>query len=98
MMNISFKSQPDNLEKQVNQLMRENYSKIEKDIVDNCINKIDNQYNSEFNYRLKKVEHTPGNKDLVSILSTLKNAYKQSGLNKDVECIDNQIKKLDVQA
>ena len=52
-MKISFKSQPDNLEK---------------------------------------------HKDLVSILSSLKEAYQQSGLNKDVECIDNQIKKLDVRA
>lgn len=98
MMNISFKSQPDNLEKHVNQLMRENYSKIEKDIVDNCIKKVDNQYNSEFNYKIKKVEHYPSDKDLVTILSSLKDAYKQCGLNKDVDCINNQIKKLDVQA
>ena len=97
-MKISFKSQPDNLEKHVNQLMRENYAKIEKDIVNDCINKIDSRYNSEFNYKLKQVEFSPSDKDLVSILGSLKEAYQQSGLNKDVECIDNQIKKLDVQA
>ena len=97
-MKISFKSQPDNLEKHVNQLMRENYAKIEKDIVNDCINKIDSRYSDEFDYNLKRVEFSPNDKDLVSILSSLKEAYQQSGLNKDVECIDNQIKKLDVQA
>mgnify|MGYP000260072776 FL=1 len=97
-MKISFKSQPDNLEKHVNQLMRENYAKIEKDIVNDCINKIDSRYNDEFNYNLRRVEFSPSDKDLVWILASLKEAYQQSGLNKDVECIDNQIKKLDVQA
>lgn len=97
-MKISFKSQPDNLEKHVNQLMRENYFKIEKDVINRCCENIDNKYKSEFDFKLKEVENSPSNKDLVTILSSLKDAYSQSGLNKDAECIDNQIKKLDIQA
>lgn len=97
-MKISFKSQPDNLEKHVNQLMRENYSSLENNIINNCSKNIENKYKSEFDFKLRKVENMPGNKDLVSILGSLKEAYQQSGLNKDVECIDNQIKKLDLQA
>lgn len=97
-MKISFKTQPDILKNQVQQLMRENYSQMEQDLVDKCTKKVDEKYNSDFYYELRKVEYHPGDKDLVSILSTLKDAYKQSGLTKDVECIDNQIKKLDTKA
>ena len=97
-MNISFKSQPDNLKNQVQQLMRENYSQMENEIVTKCSQKIDEKYKSNFDFKLRRIEHSPNNKDLVAILTSLKDAYKQSGLNKDVECISNQIKALDVQA
>lgn len=88
-MKISFKTQPDILKNQVQQLMRENYSQMEQDLVDKCTKKVDEKYKSDFNYKLKKVEYCPSDKDLISILSSLKDAYKQSGLTKDVECIDN---------
>lgn len=97
-MKVTFKSRSDNLEKHVNQIMRENYSALENEIINNCSKKIEDKYYSEFTYKLKEVENSTGNKDLVTILDCLKDAYSQSGMNKDVECIDNQIKKLDVQA
>lgn len=95
-MKITFKSHPSNLESQVKQLMRENYSTLENDVINNCCKSIEDKYKSEFNYELKKVEFSPSNKDLLAILNCLKQAYLQSGMQNDVECIDNQIKKLDV--
>lgn len=95
-MKISFKSYPNNLDKHVNQIMRENYAALENDIINDCSKNIENKYRSDFDYELRQVENRPGDKDLVSILVSLKDAYSQSGRQKDVECIDNQIKKLDV--
>lgn len=97
-MQISFKSQADNLEKHVKQVMRENYASMENEVVNNCAKNIDEKYRSEFVYKLKKVENNPSNKDLATILKTLKDSYSQAGMTKDSEVLEKQIEKLDVQA
>lgn len=97
-MQISCKAQPDNLEKHIKQVMRENYASMENEVVNKCSKNIEDKYRSEFQYKLKKVENNPSNKDIAAILSSLKEAYSQSGLKTDSEILDKQLQKLDIQA
>lgn len=88
----------DPIERQVTQVMRENYAQIESDVMQNCRTKINNEFYDEFIHQAKVQKNNVDDTDLKTILTVIKNAYLKAGMNKDAIAIDSQIARLDVKA
>lgn len=92
---ITFKSSPDTLSLQVQQVMRENRKAYEQEIVDNCTKRIEDKYLQDFNIKIKDAENNLSKKDFLNILNTIKSAYADAGRSEDSKVIAEQIKRLD---
>ena len=88
----------DPIERQVMQVMRENYAQIEGDVLQSCRTKINNEFYDEFIHQAKVQKNNVDNVDLKTILTVIKDAYLNAGMNKDAIAIDSQIARLDVKA
>ncbi len=86
----------DSIERQIKQVMRENYASMEKDVYNNCRKKINDEFYDKFVSQTKLQRSKIGDDDLKILLSTLKKSYESSGMINDAKAIEAQIAKLDV--
>ena len=86
----------DNIERQVKQVMRENYASMEKDVYNNCRKRINDEFYDKFISKAKAQRSQIGDDDLKILLSTLKKSYENSGMHKDAKVLEAQISKLDI--
>lgn len=86
----------DSIERQIKQVMRENYASMEKDVYNNCRKKINDEFYDKFVSQTRLQRSQIGDDDLKILLSTLKKSYKSSGMLDDAKAIEAQIAKLDV--
>lgn len=86
----------DSIERQIKQVMRENYASMEKDVYNNCRKKINDEFYDKFVSQTKLQRSQIGDDDLKILLSTLKKSYESSGMLNDAKAIEAQIAKLDV--
>lgn len=86
----------DSIERQIKQVMRENYASMEKDVYNNCRKKINDEFYDKFVSQTKLQRSQIGDDDLKILLSTLKKSYESSGMINDAKAIEAQIAKLDV--
>lgn len=98
MINLSFKAYPDIMENQIKQVMRENYASMEGDIVKDCTDKVNQDFRPVFNRQAAKLKNGIGQNDLKILLTTLKDAYNHAGMVNDSSVIEQQLKRLDVEA
>lgn len=94
MQNLSI--QQDSIERQVKQVMRENYASMENDVYNSCRKKINDEFYDKFISQAKAQRSQIGDDDLKILLSTLKKSYESSGMHKDAKALEVQISKLDV--
>ena len=97
-MNLSFNAYPDIMENQIKQVMRENYASMEADIIKDCTDKVSQDFRPVFNRQAAKLKTGIGQNDLKTILTTLKDAYNKAGMTKDSSVLEQQLKRLDVEA
>lgn len=96
---VSFTAaQPDTIKYQVKQVMRDEQKSYEKQIFDICTKKIEDKYLDEFNLRITQAQNNLTQKDKITVLSLLRDAYKDAGMNKEAEVMAAQIGKLNVEA
>ena len=86
----------DSIERQVKQVMRENYASMENDVYNSCRKKINDEFYDKFISQAKAQRSQIGDDDLKILLSTLKKSYESSGMLNDARAIEAQISKLDV--
>ncbi len=86
----------DNIERQIKQVMRENYASMEKDVYNNCRKRINDEFYDKFISQARAQRSQIGDDDLKILLSTLKKSYENSGMHKDAKALEAQIAKLDV--
>ena len=86
----------DSIERQVKQVMRENYASMENDVYNNCRKRINDEFYDKFISQAKAQRSHIGDDDLKILLSTLKKSYESSGMHKDAKALEAQISKLDV--
>lgn len=86
----------DSIERQVKQVMRENYASMETDVYNSCRKKIKDEFYDKFISQAKAQRSQIGDDDLKILLSTLKKSYESSGMHKDAKVLEAQISKLDV--
>ena len=86
----------DSIERQIKQVMRENYASMEKDVYNNCRKRINDEFYDKFISKAKAQRSQIGDDDLKILLSTLKKSYESSGMHKDAKALEAQISKLDV--
>lgn len=86
----------DSIERQVKQVMRENYASMERDVYNNCRKKINDDFYDKFVSQTKLQRSQIGNDDLKILLSALKKSYESSRMLDDAKAIEAQIAKLDV--
>ncbi len=86
----------DSIERQVKQVMRENYASMENDVYNSCRKKINDEFYDKFISQTKAHRSQIGDDDLKILLSTLKKSYESSGMLNDARAIEAQISKLDV--
>lgn len=86
----------DSIERQVKQVMRENYASLENDVYNSCRKKIKDEFYGKFISKAKAQRSQIGDDDLKILLSTLKKSYENSGMINDARAIEAQIAKLDV--
>ena len=86
----------DSIERQVKQVMRENYASMENDVYNSCRKKINDEFYDKFISQAKAQRSQIGDDDLKILLSTLKKSYESSGMINDAKAIEAQISKLDV--
>ena len=86
----------DSIERQIKQVMRENYASMEKDVYNNCRKRINDEFYDKFISKAKAQRSQIGDDDLKILLSTLKKSYESSGMHKDAKVLEAQISKLDV--
>lgn len=86
----------DSIERQVKQVMRENYASMENDVYNSCRKKINDEFYDKFISQAKAQRSQIGDDDLKILLSTLKKSYESSGMINDAKAIEAQIAKLDV--
>ena len=86
----------DSIERQIKQVMRENYASMEKDVYNNCRKKINDDFYDKFVSQTRLQRSQIGDDDLKILLSTLKKSYESSGMINDAKAIEAQIAKLDV--
>lgn len=91
-MKISFMGGYDNLETQIKQVMRENYNDMEKQAVNNCSLKINNEFKDDF---VRQIDYKENNMK-IPVLKSLRDAYKNADMNEQASAIDNQLQKLNV--
>lgn len=94
-MKISFRGQ-DDVERQVKQVMRENYTSMEDEVLKNCRAKIDKEFRGDFAHKMQTQRSEIGNQDAVNMLTILKDAYKGAGMQQDAQALSAQISRLDV--
>ena len=58
---------------------------------------VNENFKSGFNRQIGKLQAETGKNDLKNILSTLKDAYQNAGLQRDSEVLEKQIRKLDLE-
>lgn len=86
----------DSIERQIKQVMRENYASMEKDVYNNCRKKINDDFYDKFVSQTRLQRSQIGDDDLKILLSTLKKSYESSRMLDDAKAIEAQIAKLDV--
>ncbi len=86
----------DSIERQIKQVMRENYASMEKDVYNNCRKKINDDFYDKFVSQTRLQRSQIGDDDLKILLSTLKKSYESSRMLDDAKAIEVQIAKLDV--
>lgn len=97
MLNVSFKSYPENLDTLIKNKMRENYASLESEVLQKATEEVNNKFKPVFNRQIGKLQAETGKNDLKNILSTLKDAYQNAGLQRDSEVLEKQIRKLDLE-
>lgn len=86
----------DSIERQIKQVMRENYASMEKDVYNNCRKRINDEFYDKFISQARAQRSQIGDDDLKILLSTLKKSYENSGMHKDAKALEAQISKLDI--
>lgn len=86
----------DSIERQIKQVMRENYASMEKDVYNNCRKRINDEFYDKFISQARAQRSPIGDDDLKILLSTLKKSYENSGMHKDAKALEAQISKLDI--
>lgn len=85
---ISFKKNQENyIERQVKQILYENFDDINKQTVKKSQREIEDIYLPKFKEELQKEKGNISKQDLKNFMSTLSSIYKKSGLDKDAEIL-----------
>ena len=98
MLNTSFNPYQNIMDVQIKQVMRENFNSFETEAIKKCSEEVNNSFRPRFNREIAKLQTQTNKNDLINLLTTLKNAYSDAGLQKDSDVLGMQIKKLDVEA
>lgn len=79
------------LNRQVKQIMRENFAHMQESITENARKQINNEFTDKFEKEIKKSQNLPVQQDTKLILNELKTAYRNAALQWDVDAIDRYL-------
>lgn len=79
------------LNRQVKQIMRENFADMQNSIIENARKQINNEFKDKFEKEIKKSQNIPIQQDTKLILNELKTAYRNAALQWDVDAIDRYL-------
>ena len=79
------------LNRQVKQLMRENFADMQNSIIENARKQTNNEFKDKFEKEIKKSQNIPIQQDTKLILNELKTAYRNAALQWDVDAIDRYL-------
>lgn len=79
------------LNRQVKQIMRENFADMQNSIIENARKQINNEFTDKFEKEIKKSQNIPIQQDTKLILNELKTAYRNAALQWDVDAIDRYL-------
>lgn len=83
------RNQDDHLEKQVKQIIYENFDDINEQTIKKSKEEIEKKYLPQFKKELSQEKGIIGQEDLKTLFTTISGIYKKAGLNKDADIFEN---------